>query len=218
MEEGKVWTVTRGKVKDIKGDCETVHVLGAVTFNQDIQVQRVSVFGQASFHGTLIADQLDNKGVCFIKKTCEMRHVKNMGHLQLKAGRIINMESSGYLKVEQRLESDCLIVNGAVNGKEIMAKEFHCLLSANSNIQKLIADKITVKRSRGTFSLLKKKLKCERIVGKTLLLSLTEANVVEGEEVFIGPSCRIHTLRYTKNCTINPVSTVQNIIKIGEDS
>jgi cytoskeletal protein CcmA (bactofilin family) len=217
VKDGNIWTVTRAKVKGIKADCETLHVLGAVTFKQDVQVQRVIVFGQASFQGKVITDRLDNKGVCFIKETCEIRNVKNMGHLQLKAGRVTNIESSGYLKVEQKLESECLTVNGALSGREITAKEFHCRLSANCSIQKLKADKIIVKRARGTFSLLKKKLKCERIVGKTLSLSYTDANEVEGEEVFIGPSCSIHTLRYTKNYTIDPVSTVQHIIKIGED-
>jgi cytoskeletal protein CcmA (bactofilin family) len=217
VKEGKIWTVTRAKVKGIKADCETLHVLGAVTFKQDVQVKTVAVFGQAIFKGTVIADQLVNKGVCFVKDTCEIRHVKNIGQLQLNAGRVINVESSGYLKVEQKLESECLTVNGALSGREIMAKEFHCCLSANSSIQKLIANKIIIERSKGTFSLLKKKLKCERILGKTLSLSFTDANEVEGEEVFIGPRCTIHTLRYTKNYAIDPVSTVQHIIKIGED-
>lgn len=214
MKENKVWTVTSGKVKNIKKACETVHVRGAVTFQQDIEVNELSIFGQGSFHGSVVVEQLTNKGVCIIKEVCEVSAMKNLGHLQLNVGKVINVESSGYLKVEQQLDCQRLTVKGVVNGGEVNAKKVDCRLSGPSRVQKLIADEIIVEKAKCTFSLLKKKLVCEKVVGKKLTLSWTEAKEVEGEEVVIGPDCRIDTLRYKKRYTIDPAATVQHIIQM----
>ncbi|WP_338751363.1 hypothetical protein [Bacillus sp. FJAT-52991] len=214
MKENKVWTVTSGKVKSMNEACETVRVLGTVTFQQDVEVKHLSIFGQGSFRGSVVVEQLTNKGVCMMKEACEVNDVKNLGHLQLKIGKMTNVESSGYLKVDKRLDCQWMNVKGAFSGEEIHAKQVHCRLSGASRVHKLTADKVVVERAKGTFSLIKKKLTCETIIGKQLSLSLTEANEVEGEEVVIGPGCQIHTLRYTKRYAIDPSSTVQHIIQM----
>ncbi|PAQ13541.1 hypothetical protein CD798_14100 [Bacillaceae bacterium SAOS 7] len=214
MRKNKAWTVTRGKVKNIKEACETVHVRGAVTFQQDIEVKELSIFGQGFFHGSVVVEQLTNKGVCIIKEVCEVSVMKNLGHLQLNAGKVTNVESSGYLKVGKRLDCQRLTVKGVLSGGEVNARKVHCRLSGPSRVQKLAADEIIVEKAKGTFSLLKKKLACEKVVGKKLTLSLIEAKEVEGEEIVIGPDCHIDTLCYKKRYTIDPASTVQHIVQM----
>lgn len=110
LVQSKIWTVTSGKVKIMKDGCEILHVRGAVTFHQDVLVKRVSVFGQGSFQESVIADSLENSGVCIIKGMCKIQDIKNIGHLHLYVAKVSDVESLGYLKIDKLLDCECLNV------------------------------------------------------------------------------------------------------------
>lgn len=206
-------TLTGGNIKKIEKECELLKIRGFVTLYEEVRLKKISTHGYSTFHSHIAADVLKNTGTCVIKDHCEVKEIVSAGNLKMKNGQISKVKSSGKLSIEQILQSDQFDSIGFVQAKEIHAKLFQLKLSGNSNIERLIADEIGVKKDKGTFSLLQKKLTCKYIKGRNLQLSYTDAEIVEGDVVVVGNNCEIQTLYYKENYTISPNAKVHQIIR-----
>lgn len=206
-------TLTGGNIKKIEKECELLKIRGFVTLYEEVRLKKISTHGYSTFHSHIAADVLKNTGTCVIKDHCEVKEIVSAGNLKMKNGQISKVKSSGKLSIEQILQSDQFDSIGFVQAKEIHAKLFQLKLSGNSNIERLIADEISVKKDKGTFSLLQKKLTCKYIKGRNLQLSYTDAEIVEGDVVVVGNNCEIQTLYYKENYTISPNAKVHQIIR-----
>ncbi|MDX8365423.1 hypothetical protein [Cytobacillus sp. IB215665] len=215
-QKDKKLTVTSGKLKDIDAQLEKLNIRGSVTIPHDVNVKVISSHGSSSFHSKVVADLLKNAGSCVIKGNVEIAEIENMGNLHITNGKAQKIVSSGSVTIDQILQTDQMKCNGVVFAKELFAKQFHIKLSANSHINKLIAKEIIVERDRKTIPLVKKKkLVSEFIKGENINLSHAEIDVVEGNIVEIGKSCKINTLYYKESYKISPKSQVLHIKKKG---
>ncbi|MFD3449430.1 hypothetical protein ACFDTO_33165 [Microbacteriaceae bacterium 4G12] len=206
-------TLTSGSIKALAPECERLKIRGSVALHQEVHLKEISTHGHSSFHSHVVAEVLHNSGSCVIKGNCEVKEIISAGNLKIKNGEITKITSSGKLTIEQSLQSEQFHSIGIVKAKEIQAKHFQLKLSGESEIEQLITDEICVEKDKKTFSLFKKKLICKYMKGRKLLLSYTDAEIVEGDVVTVGKNCNIQTLYYKENYTISPNATVQHIIR-----
>ena len=206
-------TLTSGKIKNLAADCEILKIRGSVALHQELHLQKISTHGHSSFHSRVVAQVLNNTGSCMIKDFCDVTEMTNAGNLTMKNGQVQKINSTGKLTIEQKLQAEHFNATGFVKAKEIHAKHFQLKMSGRSEINQLFADEICVEKDKLSLSFLKKKLVCKRINGRTLELSNTDADVVQGDVVLIGDNCHIQTLYYKQNYTVSPNAQVQLIIR-----
>lgn len=204
-------TFTSGTIRNVVTNCEQLNVRGAVAFQHEVRVKEISTHGYSSFHSVAVAYILKNSGACVFKDSCIIDEVSNGGKMKLRHGKMTTLKSTGSLIVEDRLQAKHFHALGIVQAKEIQAEHFHLELSGRSNIDRLLADDIYVEKDKLSIPLLKKKLICKNIKGKTLKISNTEAETVEGDIVTVGNNCMIHTLYYTESYSISSNAHVQHI-------
>lgn len=206
-------TLTSGNMYDLAPDCEQLNIRGAVALHQKVHLQTISTHGHSSFHSSVVARVLKNTGSCTLKDYCEIVELTNAGNLKLRSGQVSTMNSSGKLTIEQSLHAQQFHAVGIVKAQEIHAVHFFLNLSGVSEIERLVAEDITIEKDKLSLSILRKKLNCHSIIGKNLCLSHTKAQVVEGAVVEVGPNCTIQTLYYTESYSISPNANVQHIIQ-----
>ncbi len=206
-------TLTSGSIKELAPNCEQLNIRGAVALHQEVRLQTISTHGHSSFHSRVVAHILKNTGSCVIKDFCEINEMTNAGNLKMRNGQVQKINSSGKLTIEQKLQAEHFNAIGFVKAKEIHAKKFQLKMSGRSEINQLIADEIYVEKDRLSLSFLKKKLVCKSIQGRTLALSNTDAEIVEGDVVVIEDNCNIQTLYYKQDYSISPNAKVQHIIR-----
>lgn len=204
-------TFTSGNIKNLATDCEQLNIRGSVALHQEVRLREISTHGHSSFHSLVSAHIFKNTGACVIKDFCEIDELTNAGDLKLRYGKITKINSSGKLTIEQSLQVKQFYVIGIIKAKEIQAEQFHLKLSGRSDIEQLIADEISVEKNKLSISLLKKNLICKSIKGKSVHLSNTNADIVEGDIVTVGDNCVIHTLYYTESYSISLNAKVQHI-------
>ena len=206
-------TITHGNIKEISAECEQLNIRGSAAIHQEIHFKKISTHGYSSFHSHVSADVLKNTGTCVLKDNCEFKEIVNAGHLKMINGQSTSIRSSGSLTVEQTLHTEHLDSIGMLKAKEIQAKHFRLRLSGISKIERLIAEEVCIEKDRISFSLFKKKLFCKYMSGGNLILSNTEAEIVEGDFVVIGENCNIQTLYYKEDYKISPNAKVQQIVR-----
>lgn len=207
-------TLTNGNIKDLATDCEQLNIRGAVALHQEIRLKKISAHGHSSFHSPVTAQILNSSGSCRLKDYCEINEITSAGSFKLNNGKVIKLNSSGKLTIEHSLEAESLDVIGIVKAAKINAKSFALKLSGESEIKELRADDIRIEKDRITIlPLLKKKLNCNCLKGKTVRLSYTHAEIVDGDVVNVGRNCKVKTLYYTESYSIAPNSKVQKIIR-----
>ncbi|AVK86804.1 hypothetical protein C3943_26705 [Lysinibacillus sp. B2A1] len=207
-------TLTNGNIKDLATDCEQLNIRGAVALHQEIRLKKISAHGHSSFHSRVVAQIFNSTGSCRLKDYCEINEITSAGSFKLNNGKVIKLNSTGKLTIEQSLEAESVDVIGIVKAAKINAKSFALKLSGESEIRDLSADDIWVEKDKiSILPLLKKKLNCNYVKGKNVRLSYTHAEIVDGEVVNVGNNCRIKTLYYTESYSIAPNSKVQQIIR-----
>jgi len=207
-------TLTNGNIKDLAADCEQLNIRGAVALHQQLQLKKISAHGHSSFHSRIKAQILNSTGSCRLKDYCEINEITSAGSFKLNNGKVIKLNCSGKLTIEQSLEAESVDVIGIVKAVKINAKSFALKLSGESEIRDLSADDIWVEKDKiSILPLLKKKLNCNCLKGKNVRLSYTNAEIVDGDVVIVGNTCRIKTLYYTESYSIAPNSKVQQIIQ-----
>jgi hypothetical protein len=116
--------------------------------------------------------------------------------------------------IEGKLENERFDAFGIVKASELVSNHFHLKLSGESEIGRLLAEKVVIEKDRVTLlPLFKKRLICHTISGKQLKLSYTSAEIVEGEVVIVGENCLIERLYYTDDYSIASNAVVHHIIR-----
>ncbi len=214
IQKPRTVTLTNGNIKTLTADCEQLNIRGSVALHQEVRLKKISSHGHSSFHSCVVAQTLNSTGACTIKGFCEINEIKSAGSLKMEAGQAIKINSSGKLTIAQCLKAETVDVIGIVKAVEIIAERFALKLSGESEIGDLIADDIWIEKDKiSILPLLKKKLNCNRLRGKHLRLSYTNADIVDGDVVIVGSNCRIKTLYYTDSYSIDPNAKVQQVIR-----
>jgi len=161
----------------VRGDLETevAKVAGSCAFEGNVQAEEFRSSGSSRIAGSLKAEQVESSGSLRIDKDLDAEEVLASGSLQV----------GGTVHAEEFHSSGAVHVGG-----ELVAEEVHLELGGSSSIPAIRAKEVHV-RSTGGFLRSRGDLKADRIEAKEVWLEGTTAQYVKGDEVTIGPHCRI---------------------------
>ncbi len=188
----------------IQGDIEasSMSVSGSMKCEGDVKADHIEFSGGVRVSGDILTETLDSSGGTKVEgKIIAKKSVKMHGSLKASAIHTELFDGAGKLSVDETLK----------------AVEFNMELEsgASSEVESIYAEKIRIKAGsrRGMFSRVFGKIegggliKAGEIRGKDIEMENTNADLVEGDKVNIGPGCRIKVLR-AKNATVHESSKV----------
>lgn len=159
-------------------ECETVKVSGSCDFDGDVRCVEYKSSGSSRVGGSLYAEDVDVSGALAVAKDLHA----------------VDIEGSGSLRVDGGVEGQDFHTSGSVRIQgALKAVDVDIELGGASQIGSIEGQDISV-RATGGFMRSPGELKVDRIVGQDVDLVRTSANYVQGQDVRVGPHCRIDTV------------------------
>ena len=164
---------THGALKVGKGiNTEELRNSGALSVGGSVKAKNVESSGSLKIHGDVETESFTNSGACRITSNLTSK------------GDVVQ---SGMLRVGKDVAAKNYQSTGAFRvGGTIKAEKIDIEVTSDSRAGALEAPEIEVK---GTA--VRGKLRCETVKGKKIHLEVTDADLVKGDDVYIGPRCRI---------------------------
>lgn len=171
---------------------EVARIAGACNFEGDVQVEEFRSAGSVRIAGTLKAETVEVSGSLQVEGSIQAEDVSTSGSLQVKGGVAAeNFHSSGAVRIDGGLK----------------AEDVHIDLGGTSKIPTIEGESIQVKATGGFFRV-RGDLTADRIEGQDVELEATTAGLVRGEDVTIGPHCKINVVEAT-DLTVHQSSEVR---------
>lgn len=201
--------------------------------------ESVGIMGEGIVHGDLLTGGFKTMGTCRVKGSADLRAGRVQGELivegALRAGEFKGLGqltvqrglTAGKLKIQGQLETgascevdEAELSGGFRIGGLLSADRLEINLYGPCEAKEIGCGRIEVKRSR--IMDLKRRftaagpsvLKAEQIEGDELRLSYTEAAIVRGNRVAIGPGCVIGRVEYTLTLEKSPGAFVGSEVRI----
>ncbi|HKW42564.1 MAG TPA: polymer-forming cytoskeletal protein [Thermoplasmata archaeon] len=156
-------------------EAEVARVAGSCSFEGDVTVEEFRCAGSARIAGRLKAEEIEASGSLQVEGDVEGEEFSSSGSLQVR----------GKVVAEEFRSSGAVRIDGGLKAEEVTID-----LGGSSKISTIEAEEIRVKATGGFFRL-RGDLTAERIEGEEVELEATNAAFVKGDEVRIGPHCRI---------------------------
>ncbi len=156
-------------------ECVTAKVAGSCDFDSDVRAQEFHSAGSSRIAGTLHAEDVSVSGSVEIGKDLETTDVRSGGALRV-GGNVTAQDFSSHGN---------LVVGGALKADDVDIE-----LAGSSRVGSIEAGDISVRFTSG-FLRSRGELTVERVKGQDVDLAGTIAAYVEGDDVRIGPHCRI---------------------------
>lgn len=154
---------------------EVARIAGACNFEGDVHVEEFRSAGSVRIAGTLKAENVEASGSLQVEGSIEAEDISTSGSLQVKGGVAAeNFHSSGAVRIDGGLK----------------AEDVYIELGGTSRIPTIRGESIQVKATGGFFRV-RGELTADRIEGEDIELEATTATLVKGEDVTIGPHCKI---------------------------
>jgi cytoskeletal protein CcmA (bactofilin family) len=161
---------------------EVAKVAGSCTFEGDVEVEQFRSAGSVHILGNLKAESVEASGALLVDGSVHAEQISSGGSLHVKgAVETEQFESGGSIRLEGGLKAEQIRID----------------LGGTSNVSTMEGETIQVKATGGFFRV-RGDLTAERIEGETVELEATTANLVKGENVIIGPLCKIDTVEARK--------------------
>ena len=156
-------------------EAEVARIAGSCSFEGDVTVEEFRCAGSARIAGRLKAEDVESSGSLQVEGDVEAEEISASGSLQVR----------GKVTTESFRSSGAVRIDGGLKAEEVTID-----LGGSSKISTIEAEEMRVKATGGFFRL-RGDLTSERIEGEEIELEATNAALVKGDEVRIGPHCRI---------------------------
>jgi len=221
---GKFQNVRISGLGSVAGDIEAEKVLveGSGSFKGNVKTGQLIGKGNISIDNNLDADLVENYGNCSVQGVSRVRELVNKGKLSFKQTlKSDQITSYGHIAVEGDVEAEGFISEGAfkINGL-LNANRIDIKVSGLCSVKEIGGEEINVTLSNRVplkidflnklLPVLEKKLQVTSIEGNQIYLENTEAGVVRGHDVRIGPNCRIKLVEYTGELSVDMNATVEH--------
>jgi cytoskeletal protein CcmA (bactofilin family) len=154
---------------------EVARVAGSCVFEGDVQVDEFRSAGSIRIVGNLTAEEVETSGSFQASGGIRADELSSSGALQV----------GGDVEVGEFRSSGSVRIDGGLKAEEI-----HIDLGGTSRIRTVQGEEIHVKATGGFFRV-RGDLTVETIEGEEIELEATSAALVKGENVTIGPHCKI---------------------------
>ena len=156
-------------------ECESVTVSGACDFDGDVRCVDFRSSGASRIAGSLHCEDLATSGALEVSKDVHASDVSVSGAFRVDGGvSSQDFDSHGSVRIQG----------------ELKAQDVRIELGGDSKIGSIEGQDISV-RVAGTFMRSRGDLVVDRIVGQDVDLVRTTASYVQGNDVRVGPHCRI---------------------------
>jgi len=156
-------------------EAEVARIAGSCSCEGDVTVEDFHCVGSTRVAGTLRAEEIESSGYLQVDGDIEAEDISSSGSLQVK----------GKVHAEDFRSSGSVRIDGGLEAEDVQIE-----LGGTSRIPKIHAEQILVKAT-GAFFRVRGELIADRIEGEEVSLEATTAASVYGDEVRIGPHCRI---------------------------
>jgi cytoskeletal protein CcmA (bactofilin family) len=198
------------------GDYKSIRITGEAEMGGDVNCQSLHCTGNVLVKGSLSADILRLTGEADIKGDFLLKNARTLGNCRVQGKvRAVELLMRGMFAVEGDLDADRLTVKGAAEiGGFLNAGQLEIQLFGPCRIADIGCGTIRVKRS--TLQSLKELFKPDgpseltvgTIEGDRLELSHTNAQIVRGNRIIIGPGCSIEEVEYLESLVVHKSSRV----------
>lgn len=203
---------------------EGVHVSGSGQF-KDLEAEELHISGSAAIDGTFKCGSAHISGSMHIAKDAQIDEMRISGSCRIQGQvKAKSLTASGSLTADQDVECEDMNISGGVHIRGLLNVETLLIrLGGTSEINEIGGETIQVKRSGNAPNLLTRifsanrcfRLSCKSIEGTDIYLENTDADVVRGKTIEIGPGCRIGLIEYTDSLSDSPDSAIQKSVKIS---
>lgn len=171
---------------------EVARVAGSCLFEGDVKVEEFRSAGSVRVVGNLKAEEVESSGSLQVSGGILAEQVSSSGSLQV----------GGDVKVEEFRSSGSVRIDGGLKAEEVSID-----LGGTSKIPTIQGEEIRVKATGGFFRI-RGELTADRIEGEEVELEATSAAYVKGEDVIIGPHCKIDVVE-AHDLTVHQSSEVR---------
>jgi len=198
----------------VEGDIDVIEMktAGSCKVEGNIRAESVECAGSCKIEGNIEAKEAEFAGSTAIEGNLNSEKISLAGSTKIEGDIRCNLlKSAGSTKIEGSITADdgveCggalrarSLKTGTFSGRGAVAKNFSLAMNGTSSMKKLTAETIDIRPggSKGLLSGLfrgRGSLKIEKIYGTTIYLENVIADYVDGQEVSIGPGCKIDTLK-----------------------
>ncbi|MBN1858372.1 cell shape determination protein CcmA [Candidatus Bipolaricaulota bacterium] len=211
----------------ITGDltADEIKISGSGKIQGLARVIRVSTSGSAVFEAGIVADEVRISGSARSHGTTEIKELKCSGVFKTDGSlKSEYIKISGSLTVDGDVSSEIYKTTGAFRiGGLLSADHIEINLAGRCEAREIGGERIEVRRGGwrqkglildGLISIFTggstSHLRSELIEGDTIHLEDTEAEIVRGKHVFIGPGCNIKTVEYSEDLAVDEDAKVEH--------
>lgn len=202
------------------GSYARIKVFGEAGFMDGVEAENITIFGNADVR-EVVVNKMTVFGNGRFKGAVQAKELRVNGEAdfsqRVKADRVV---INGSLQGTHGLDSEKFVSRGAFDLDYLNANDVEIFLWGRSRVKEIGAETVRVQtRSwfmffHNLFGRQLQALEAETIEADRIYLEKTVAESVRGNEVRIGPGCKIKTVEYKDFIWIDPDAQVEQTVQI----
>lgn len=208
----------------VEGDVEAdeIRISGAGKVEGNAKAKEISVSGSGRFMGSVEAEIFHASGGFRVEGDVEAGELRCSGSGRISGGvRAQYVRASGALAVAKDVAADIFSSSGALTVQGLLsADRVEIKLGGRCRVGEIGGERIDVRQGAGfnlQLSLVRGfrlgrfgtgELVAETIEGDEIHLEGTQAKLVRGKQVTVGPGCHIERVEYEESLEVDPSSRV----------
>jgi cytoskeletal protein CcmA (bactofilin family) len=210
----------------VEGDlvAEELRISGAGKVEGTTKAKEIVVSGAGRFEGSVEAETFQCSGACKVEAGLQTKEARVSGTFKVEGNvKAHYFRSGGVLKVEGDLEAEVVSLSGIVTVTGLLsADRVEMKLEGTSYVREIGGEVIEVRRTRHrglldelglSFFRRPGALQAVTIEGDEVYLEGTQAKLVRGKKVTIGPGSRIERIEYEESLEVDPDARVDEEVR-----
>lgn len=200
------------------GKYNNVQLDGMTTVNGDIECNKFMCNGKGKINGDIQAEHVSIQGMCNVEGDIKASNIEIDGKVNVEGD--INGEQitiNGIIKIDGDCEAESFAADGAFSIDGLLNAGIISLkLRGKCTVEEIGGEQISVRKEQTEShfnpfgSIFPAKFEAELIEGDKIYLEYTNAEIVRGNEITIGPGCDIETIEYKIGLYIDDSSNVES--------
>lgn len=192
--------IINGQSSAAGGKYNAVVINGEGKIEGDLDCINLKINGKCSMNGNVKADSVNVNGEASIKGDLEAEKAKIHGTIDIDGNLSVDKaEMYGIISVGGDCNAEIFKIKGTFTIEGLLnAGKLELSLYESSRAREIGGEKITVKRIGGLKGMIMsgKELTVETIEGDDVYLENTNAKIVRGNNIELGPGCEIELVEY----------------------
>ncbi len=229
IEGGTYGTVKIAGSGKVVGDltAEEFKAAGSAKVEGNLKAQKFEAAGSFKCEGDLEAEEAEAAGSFAVVGRLKAKELRLAGSARAKSITGGYLRAGGSLHVEENVEVETFRLTGAFEiGGLLSADRVEVELAGRAQVREIGGEKIVVRAGEKSLGGIlsaalrfilgpgsPRELLAETIEGDEIELEATEAKLVRGGRIKIGPGCRIERVEYTETLEVAPEAVVKEEVK-----